>query len=305
MVPEDLTESPSEPPRPANDPAATRRAFDGLLTNGYQPFLLPWKAKSPPPLDLTGWNGWPPDSPEYAAYVAEARHSLELEARNIGVRLPRDVFGIDFDAYKPAAKKVMQQLVERYGDTPPTWVSSSRGAPSGIYLFRVPPELIARGQVRTGWRGAAECIHWGHRYAVTAPSYNQSAGAQYRVWHSGTGELRDWMPAISELPLLPEPWQKALRPDAWSPNVPTVRDTNGHKLSVEARHDKWLRRSMAKIRDGEDLTAAKAEFIAEVTRPPDARTLPQAEAEWNRMVENAADVLTRDTQTHTPRVSTS
>lgn len=170
--------------------------------------------KHPVPLDYTGYDGrWP----SYADVQAWA-DGIEGE-RNVALRLPPDVVGLDVDAYgSKVGAATLESLLERFGPLPPTWVTSARGdGVSGIRLYRVPPGLH--------WPGEAgpniEIIQTGHRYALVWPSVNPDAGgAVYEWWiedelgQRGTAESilgrSGEVPAPTDLPELPETWVQGL-----------------------------------------------------------------------------------------------
>jgi hypothetical protein len=186
-----------------------RAGWRGVLPVGRGP-----AQKHPVPPDYTGYRGrWP----SYADVQAWA-DGIEGE-RNIGLRLPEDVIGLDVDAYGARVGAAsLAGLVERYGPLPPTWVTSARddGA-SGIKLYRVPPGLH--------WPGEAgpniEIIQTGHRYAIVWPSVNPEAGgARYEWWIEDEFGVRstaesilgrtEEMPAPADLPELPATWVQGL-----------------------------------------------------------------------------------------------
>lgn len=168
---------------------------------GWSPVPLPTRRKSPPP---TGWTG-------YAAPMASAADVHEWAANghgrgNVGLRTPETVLGLDLDAYdgKPGLE-TMLAAVERLGQLPPTWRSTSRdpGNPSGIRFYRVPPGR--RWADTLGGEGSGvEVIHYGHRYAVAAPSLHPDSGAAYG-WYDAEGNPSD-APGVADLPDLPPAW---------------------------------------------------------------------------------------------------
>lgn len=136
--------------------------------------------KWPPPRAFTGHGAPDPSGADVEAY-------RESHAdRNIALRAPVGVLGLDVDAYEKAGKakgggEALADLVVRFGPLPATWVSGARPAPSGIYWYRVPTELDGRV---INWPGEAakgiELIQHGHRYGIVWPSTNPEAdGAEY------------------------------------------------------------------------------------------------------------------------------
>jgi putative DNA primase/helicase len=178
--------------------------------------------KSPPPFAFTGHGKPYPSGPDIAAWL----DGPEAD-RNIGVRMPPGVIGLDIDAGytkvehgKQVVKRgedTLNELEAKYGPLPPTWVSSARPAPSGIRFYRVPEQLDGR---EINWPGEAgkfiEIIQPGHRYAVVWPSTNPDAGGAPYVWRPPlpagvSGDLiSDRIPEPHELARLPEAWVRGL-----------------------------------------------------------------------------------------------
>lgn len=185
------------------------QAARDYLEAGWSPIPLPFKEKSPPPDDLTGAAGEWVDAVRVAAWTRTVRPvraragNLSFIAGNVGLRLPRNVLGIDVDLYDgKTGAKTMHDAIERMGTLPPTWSSTARFDGSGIFLFRVPEGLAWPGQVGPG----VETIRWDHRYAMVAPSIHDKIHKPY-AWTRPDGErVTDEIPAVAELPYLPEPW---------------------------------------------------------------------------------------------------
>lgn len=168
--------------------------------------------KSPVPGGWTGHGAPYPSSADVAAW--QETHG----DRNIGLRMPPGVIGLDVDAYtkdgkRKAGDETLAGLIAQYGPLPATWVSSARPAPSGIRFYRVPSEIDGR---EINWPGEAgpfiEIVQPGHRYAVVWPSTNPDAdGAPYEWRHeSGLGPVAGERPRPDELPWLPEAWVRGL-----------------------------------------------------------------------------------------------
>ncbi|HYD28903.1 phage/plasmid primase, P4 family [Brevundimonas sp.] len=180
--------------------------------------VLPVGAKAgekwPPPRGFTGHGNPDPSAADVEAYIETHGE------RNIGLRAPEGVLGLDVDAYEKggqvkAGAAALAELEAKYGPLPPTWVSSARPAPSGIRWFRVPTELDGRP---INWPGEAakgiELIQHGHRYAVVWPSTNPEAdGAEYAWRYQHGAELGDacpYPPDPGTFPILPEAWVRGL-----------------------------------------------------------------------------------------------
>jgi putative DNA primase/helicase len=176
--------------------------------------------KYPPPHGWTGHGAPYPSAADIAAW--QESHG----DRNIGLRLPPGVLGLDVDAYgSKRGGETLAALIAKHGELPPTWITTARtDGVSGIRLFRVPIELDGRP---INWPGEAgthiEIIQTGHRYAVVWPSTNPEAdGARYE-WRIEQGPAHERTLAVveperagerivapGELPMLPEPWVRGL-----------------------------------------------------------------------------------------------
>jgi P4 family phage/plasmid primase-like protien len=198
------------------------RAAKGYWDEGWTPLPLPPASKSPPPKGWTGGSktnsGERPSADQVSEWMAAHTDG------NIAIRLPRIVLGIDVDQYKDkVGGKTLAACVERWGELPDTWISTSRldGSGSGIRWFRIEDGLAWPGQLPGG---GVELIRWDHRFAVVAPSIHPETGAEY-VWvapdGSSTTDEDGWeFPAINELPYLPEAWVTGLTEGKlWTPRA--------------------------------------------------------------------------------------
>ena len=173
------------------------------LTAGWLPFPITVRgAKSPPPNGVTGRTGTPPSAADVYEWL-----DMYPRGHNIGLRMPETVIGIDVDHYGDKnGAATLSAAIQKWGPLPPTWRSSARDWPSGIWFYRVPAGLH--------WNDlgpAIELIKPIHRYAVVWPSTNPKADdAPYR-WHEPYGDQGDdrpvdYIPRVDELPWLPDPW---------------------------------------------------------------------------------------------------
>lgn len=172
-----------------------------------------WRGVLPLPpnskqLTLKGFTGHAGTEPSYAD-IQTWMDGSEGDG-NIALRLPDGVLGIDVDNY--GGKHGLATLLEReevLGILPETWRSSARAAPdhdSGIYFYRVPPELSWPGQLGEN----VELIQRSHRYAVVWPSVHPETKTKYR-WYSPAGVLLDFaVPKVEDLAELPASWVDAL-----------------------------------------------------------------------------------------------
>jgi hypothetical protein len=158
---------------------------------GWHPIELPAKAKEKPRTGLTGYGG---------VDMTIEQITAARWAGNIGLRMPRDVIGIDVDAYHDG-DKTLAEMVERLGPLPPTKFShSNRGDGSGIFFFRVPAGM----SWITGLPGI-EIIQQNHRYSMAWPSIHPE-DRRYDWGDQAEDEPVEGVPAVGELPELPWPW---------------------------------------------------------------------------------------------------
>ena len=145
---------------------------------------------------------------------SEVSEWQELHPRhNIAARLPRDVIGIDVDAYgSKHGQESLDDLEELLGRLPATVVSTARDDDiSGIRLYRIPEHYWS--VVWPGKAGDGIDILWhGNRYAIVWPSRHPDTGQTYRWYEqfNGTFEPLDDIPDIDEIPLLPRDWLEYL-----------------------------------------------------------------------------------------------
>lgn len=177
---------------------------------------LPHNAKGPVPRGFTGWAGSDPSWPDIAAWIegGVSNGRAHYLAGNIGLRLPRGVYGLDVDDYGgKTGGAALGRLVEAYGPLPPTWIVGSRDdSLSGIRLFRADHGPDRRWRDEPGGHGAGiEAIHFGHRYAVTWPSIHPETGRKYTLRRpDGVPGGDDEIPRPDELPVMPSLWVYSL-----------------------------------------------------------------------------------------------
>lgn len=173
------------------------------LNAGWRPLPLPANKKAAPPTGWTGaTKGHSHEVPERSQIAAWAR---DYPQGNIAISPPKNVLGIDVDAYDGReGSKTFAAAQKEWGELPDTWVSTSRPeTESGIRWFTIPEDLAWPGKLPQG--GGIDIIRWDHRYAVVMPSIHPS-GAEY-VWITPDGEpVTDEFPAPEDLPALPDRW---------------------------------------------------------------------------------------------------
>ena len=181
------------------------------LANGWSPIPLRIRTKYPVPLEFTGAHGKYVDELQMTRWMKGEKiiisEKSSYTAGNIAIRLPKNVLGIDVDAYgDKAGLATLEAWESECGELPPTFVTSSKPAPSGIRLYLVPPDLAWPGQVGPG----IEIIRFDHRYAMVYPSIHDKTGQIYK-WRNKKGKtVTDYLPAPSELPKLPKKWVEKL-----------------------------------------------------------------------------------------------
>lgn len=178
------------------------------------------------PNGFTGWTGGDPTDEHVAAWTASHGD------RNLGLRLPDDVLGIDVDAYdgKRGAETIEYAATQQdAGDLPPTWSSTARGPgqPSRIHLYRVPAGNRWRGDM--GKTSGVETIQRGYRWVRAWPSLNTKGNlnATYR-WYRPDGTVSDRPPRPDELTELPASWIAVLLHDSTIP-LPGDRPGGDHR----------------------------------------------------------------------------
>ena len=174
-------------------------AADLYWAAGWRGILpLPYAAKKNPPAGYTGSTGTDPAYPDVATWADGTDGD-----RNICLRMPANIVGIDVDAYgdKLGAQTLAAKEVD-WGALPPTWRTTSRDdGTSGIRLYRIPEGLAWPGVVGPG----IETVRRDHRYAVVWPSIHPEGGT-YR-WINPHGVVTtNAVPDPETLPMLPDAW---------------------------------------------------------------------------------------------------
>lgn len=139
-----------------------------------------------------------------------ARWKQEYPLSQIGLRLPRNVLGIDVDVYdgKSGATRI-RELVAAYGPLPPTWISTSRRDGSGIRMYHVENSAAFPYDLRNG----VEVIRCNGRFVFAAPSTHPNTGDQYGwIPPSGRELVFDEFPSAigGDLAALPDSWVAGL-----------------------------------------------------------------------------------------------
>lgn len=285
-------------------------AASRYLEAGWSP--LPVRGKYPPPNGYTGRGGHVPSQADVLTWATG-----DEGGRNVGLRVPPTVLGVDVDAYgdKPGAD-TLARLVAECGPLPETATSTNRddGA-SCIRFYRVPA-----GYESVGGLPGIEFIQHHHRYAMVWPSIHPE-GRTYR-WVDA-----DWrdtgIPRVDELAALPRAWLDRLRhahesatgkadlPDvelraklaAWCREGEPCRHVAGKLAEArtamagkESRHDSCALAQVALVRLGEAghpgagaaLESLRAAFHAALGAERDGSS------EWNRGLAGAVRLIAAD-----------
>jgi len=266
-------------------------------------------AKAPVPKGVTGYDAGPVGWNRIKLGTQQAAGK-----RNLGLRMPRQVIGLDVDEYEDhAGASTLAKAEADLGDLPPTYRNTARGhGDAGHRFFRTGMGRIAipgaEEILAKAYGPNIEILHYGRRYAVAWPSLNAAAGlAPYR-WYAPDGELLTGPPPrVIDLPVLPEAWQELLTAPIGSEQA---QRGSGGNLRAPDRKDKpegeaglWddagltIRRSRA-----EDLTVTQVVAVLEMTVGSVNKTLGSAGIWLARManaglltLEQAQEILTAAT----------
>jgi hypothetical protein len=282
----------------------------GYYDSGWSPFPLPAGQKDPPPDGCTGRGG------ENYDRVRLEREAATVPGANIGLRMAKDMIGIDVDAYgQKNGWAELAELQRRLGELPDTYISTSRAdGASGIRFYRVPEGLKWPGKLGK----SIEVLQHAHRYAVVWPSVHPS-GKRYR-WYFGNWEPQDRPPSPTQIPELPARWVETITggtaDDGGDPKA-DIRDVEtGHvftagtacrktaealqgylgRKTAEARHDAMLHTQLDLVRLGErghrgvreSLLALRDQFVSDVAED---RTGGKEVGEFQRGIDGALQIV--------------
>jgi hypothetical protein len=163
--------------------------------DGVKHSVIGWDAVDVTPELVAGWK-------------------VEYPTAQLGLRLPKNVIGIDVDMYDGKTGRTrLRELVLEYGALSPTWVSTSRTDGSGIWLFHVEDS----SQFPHDLGGGIEVIRWCGRFVMAAPSTHPKTGDPYGWIRPGERDLLfDEFPSAlgSDLAPLPARFVAGLRKEA-------------------------------------------------------------------------------------------
>lgn len=258
---------------------------------------LPSGRKSPPPDGYTGETGaWPSDD-DIAEWVTKKADG------NLGLRLPDGVVGIDVDQYgNKSGAQTLADAEAKWGPLPPTWVSSSRPAPSGVRFYRAPTGLKFKTP-----GPHIDILQRHHRYLCAWPSTHPDTGDPYR-WITPDGEPADGPPRLEQLPELPAAWVAGMNAETMFSNPgPIAQRARVQQSAAVARslsntladlyanrHDNTVAGVCALVRlesddhpgASEGIDSLRVAFLNSVTADG-SRKVPEAEREWDRMLKGA------------------
>lgn len=170
---------------------------------GWHPVPLIYQTKAQPPAGCTGGQGlWSVEQIQRAWLAGWSSQCWPHQPRalhNLAARMPAHVLGLDIDDYGAKQGLTAAWLDEHWITLPPTYSTGSRDS-GGIYLFRAILPTGMRWHERAMPGG--ELIHHLHRYALIWPSVHPE-GRRYWV-RTPAGELTRHLPAVTDLPWLPE-----------------------------------------------------------------------------------------------------
>jgi hypothetical protein len=163
--------------------------------------------KGTPPTGYTGGSErWPSDA-QIQRWIAGQG------ALNIGLRLPRDVIGIDVDDRDGGVATIAAWEEVRGGALPPTYSCTARGPDSTTrtYFYRVPGNTRKFKSPGAG----VDIIQRHHRFALVWPSIHPKLGTEY-VWYDPDGNPlpAGAVPGPEDLTELPPELRESLAEDA-------------------------------------------------------------------------------------------
>lgn len=237
-------------------------------------------AKAPVPEGVTGYDAGP-----VGWERIKRGTTTRAGRRNLGIRMPRQVIGIDVDDYADHDGGATLARAEAVlGPLPATYRNSARGfGNSGHRYYRTGMGRVvipgAEELLGKAYGSGIEILHYGRRYAVVWPSRNPDKGmAEYR-WYGPDGRLLDGPPPrVIDLPLLTPAWQEFLTAPIDSPAAQRAAGGNlrARKIeNLEASVDPddafevagmTIRRSVAEMKTAEQLDAVLWMRVGEVNK---------------------------------------
>jgi len=199
-------------------PTALMGIAQDMIVKGWQPVWCPARASgsfSP----LPGCTG----GVEYPAVLPQPSGPHKL-----AFRPPLNVVMLDVDDYDDKhGMDTIDQAEGWLGRLPDTYRVTSRGYdnPSGRYMYRIPADLTVTDSSLYQFAGPdtgrtdVEIVRTGHRFSWAPGDYHYK-NDEVIVCYDPDGDSMDEMPAVDDLPELPEKWVTYLR----NPPVPQQRE---------------------------------------------------------------------------------
>lgn len=198
-------------------------------------------AKSPVPKGVTGYDAKPIGFERIKLGTQTERYGR----RNLGIRMPRQVIGLDVDEYEGhAGAGTLAAAEASLGVLPPTYRNTARGrGDAGHRFYRTGMGRIAipgaEEILAKAYGPNIEILHYGRRYAVAWPSLNPDNGMAPYLWYGPDGAVLDGPPPhVIDLPVLPPAWQELLTAPIESPAAQRGSGGNLRAETVES-DDGW------------------------------------------------------------------
>lgn len=272
---------------------------------GYSPLPLPKGQKAPVPQGWTGQEGLMASGPDIQEWIEENPD------RNIALRLPKGVIGIDVDDYgQKQGKQTMLDAIEQLGGLPKSGRLTSRhgdGTVSGIRLYRVPAGTVLASQFSSAGLGKdVEILQFHHRYAVAPGSIHPETKRPY-LWVNSDGTEGE-IPAVADLPELPAAWIEGLQPKTRSER-PSVDVNHAAYDALSEKTQNQVQSYMEKVLAGiyseleamkkwaSDFRDDRGEGWEEGVRSRTWRLAQFVKADWNTLT---TDEVLRDLRKHIP-----
>jgi len=237
----------------------------GYLAKGYSPLPLPPRKKKSPPDGYTGKDAVMATGPDVFAWIDA------FPTANIALRLPKGVVGIDVDNYGgKQGKLTMTEAIKLWGKLPMIGRLTSRYNEdelrvSGIRFFRIPDDVVFYDTLAAAGIGPdVDILQHHHRYALAPGSIHPDTDMPYE-WIEADGSTIGELPAVADLPELPEAWVEGLRKkirETPTEDVPHAA-YDAMDAAEKKRSDAYVERALKGIRE---------QFLELKALPKDART---------------------------------
>lgn len=171
---------------------------------------------------VKGFTGYQDEEENWTTEADISKWSRQIDKANLGLRLPKNVIGMDVDAYDDkAGKQTLEKFERDYGPLADTWVTTSKkDGVSGIRLFRLPEGVDASELV--GGLPGIEIVKWNHRFISVSPSLHVKTGDPYFWIDKGIYVGADNAPGVDELAYLTILQTNGLRSDSYSAGLKRI-----------------------------------------------------------------------------------